>query len=107
IAKVSYLDFGGTDCALPMLWAAENGVPIDVFCVYTDSEMWAGDTPPVQALTRYRQKTGIGAKLVVIGMMSNGFTIADPNDAGMLAVVGFDTATPSIIADFATQAGRA
>ena len=50
---------------------------------------------------------GIGAKLVVIGMVSNGFTIADPNDAGMLDVVGFDTATPSIIADFATQTGRA
>ena len=46
---------------------------------------------------------GIGAKLVVIGMVSNGFTIADPNDAGMLDVVGFDTATPSIITDFATK----
>jgi 60 kDa SS-A/Ro ribonucleoprotein len=40
--------------------------------------------------------------------VSNGFTIADPSDAGMLDVVGFDTATPSIIADFATtKAGRA
>jgi len=46
---------------------------------------------------------GIGAKLVVIGIVSNGFTIADPDDAGMLDVVGFDTATPSIIADFATR----
>ena len=34
-------------------------------------------------------------------MVSNGFTIADPNDAGMLDVVGFDTATPQLIADFA------
>ena len=50
---------------------------------------------------------GIGAKLVVIGMVSNGFTIADPNDAGMLDVVGFDTATPSVIADFATKTWRA
>jgi 60 kDa SS-A/Ro ribonucleoprotein len=45
---------------------------------------------------------GIGAKLVVVGMTSNGFTIADPDDAGMLDVVGFDTATPAVIADFAT-----
>jgi len=82
-------------------------VPIDVFCVYTDSETWAGEIHPIQALNRYRGTMGIGAKLVVIGMTSNGFTIADPNDAGMLDVVGFDTATPSIIADFATQAGRA
>jgi 60 kDa SS-A/Ro ribonucleoprotein len=40
-------------------------------------------------------------------MVSNGFTIADPNDSGMLDVVGFDTATPSIIADFANPAARA
>jgi 60 kDa SS-A/Ro ribonucleoprotein len=105
---VSGLPAGGTDCALPMLWAADEKVPIDVFCVYTDSETWAGPIHPVQALARYRQKMGIGAKLVVIGMVSNGFTIADPNDAGMLDVVGFDTATPSIIADFAmTRVGRA
>jgi 60 kDa SS-A/Ro ribonucleoprotein len=34
-------------------------------------------------------------------MASNGFTIADPNDAGMLDVVGFDAAAPQLIADFA------
>ena len=102
IKTTDALPFGGTDCALPMLWAADKNVPVDVFCVYTDSETWAGDIHPVQALRAYRQKTGIGAKLVVIGMVSNGFTIADPNDAGMLDVVGFDTATPSIISDFAT-----
>ena len=103
VNAVTGLPFGGTDCALPMIWAAENKVPVDVFCVYTDSETWAGDIHPVQALRAYRHKTGIGAKLVVIGMVSNGFSIADPNDGGMLDVVGFDTATPSIIADFATQ----
>jgi 60 kDa SS-A/Ro ribonucleoprotein len=100
IEKVSSLEFGGTDCALPMLWAAESRVPVDVFCVYTDSETWAGDIHPCQALQAYRQKMGIGAKLVVIGMVSNGFSIADPNDGGMLDVVGFDTATPAIIAEF-------
>jgi len=103
IKTTDALPFGGTDCALPLQWAADNNVPVDVFCVYTDSETWAGEVHPAQALRAYRQKTGIGARLVVIGMVSNGFTIADPNDAGMLDVVGFDTATPSIIADFATQ----
>ena len=107
IKKTDALPFGGTDCALPMLWAADNKVPVDIFCVYTDSETWAGDIHPSQALAAYRQKMGIGAKLVVIGMVSNGFTIADPNDAGMLDVVGFDTATPSIITDFATKTWRA
>ena len=101
VKAVSDLPFGGTDCALPMLWAAENKVPVDIFCVYTDSETWAGDIHPVQALRQYRAKMGIGARLVVIGMVSNGFSIADPQDGGMLDVVGFDTSTPSIIADFA------
>jgi 60 kDa SS-A/Ro ribonucleoprotein len=36
----------------------------------------------------------------VVGMTGNAFTIADPNDAGMLDVVGFSTDTPSAIADF-------
>ena len=66
--------------------------------VYTDSETWAGDVHPVQALREYRQRIGIAARLVVVGMVSNGFTIADPADAGMLDVVGFDTATPAVIA---------
>jgi 60 kDa SS-A/Ro ribonucleoprotein len=34
-------------------------------------------------------------------MASNGFSIADPADAGMLDVVGFDAAVPQVIADFA------
>jgi 60 kDa SS-A/Ro ribonucleoprotein len=34
----------------------------------------------------------------------NGFSIADPNDPGMLDVVGFDTATPQLVSDFARGA---
>lgn len=101
IAATSAIPFGGTDCALPMLWAAKEKVAADVFVVYTDSETWHGEIHPVQALREYRQKMGIPAKLVVVGMVANGFTIADPDDAGMLDVVGFDTATPQLIADFA------
>ena len=68
--------------------------------VYTGSETWAGAIHPVQALCEYRGKTGIAAKLVVVGMVSNGFSIADPDDGGMLDVVGFDAAAPAVIADF-------
>jgi len=38
----------------------------------------------------------------MVGINSNGFTIADPEDAGMLDVVGFSTNTPSAITDFIT-----
>lgn len=103
VKAVSGLPFGGTDCALPMLYALERGLSVDGFVVYTDSETWAGDIHPAQALKAYRERTGIAAKLVVVGMVSNGFSIADPNDAGMLDVVGFDAATPAVIADFLRQ----
>jgi 60 kDa SS-A/Ro ribonucleoprotein len=94
------VQFGATDCAQPMLWAMRHGVEADAFVVYTDNETWAGDVHPVEALWQYRERTGIPAKLVVVGMASTGFSIADPNDAGMLDVVGFDTAAPNAIADF-------
>jgi 60 kDa SS-A/Ro ribonucleoprotein len=104
LGNVDGLPFGGTDCALPMLYALDRGLAIDTFVIYTDSETWAGKFHPSQALRQYRERTGIAAKLIVVGMVSNGFSIADPDDAGMLDVVGFDAAAPQVMADFA--AGR-
>jgi 60 kDa SS-A/Ro ribonucleoprotein len=101
VKAVSDLPFGGTDCALPMLFAQAKGKEIDTFVIYTDSETWAGDIHPVQALENYRRASRIPARLVVVGMVSNGFSIADPKDPGMLDVVGFDTATPQLISEFA------
>ena len=99
--KVSNINGGGTDASLPMTWALKKKIQVDTFVVLTDNETWAGKIQPVQALEKYRQATGIGAKLIVVGMTSTGFTIADPNDAGMLDVVGFDGATPALMAKFA------
>jgi len=101
VEAVRGLPFGSTDCALPMLKALKHRWPVDLFVVYTDSETWAGWMHPVEALRKYRDRMGIPARLVVVGMASNGFTIADPNDGGMLDVVGFDTTTPQVIAEFA------
>ena len=100
VRSISNLPFGGTDCALPMVEALKHRWAVDAFVVYTDNETWAGNIHPSEALREYRERMGIAAKLIVVAMASNGFTIADPNDAGMLDVVGFDTATPSVIADF-------
>ena len=101
VKTVDRLPFGGTDCALPMLYAQAQEREVDTFVIYTDSETWAGDVHPVQALQDYRAASGIDARLVVVGMVSNGFSIATPSDPGMLDVVGFDTATPQLISDFA------
>jgi 60 kDa SS-A/Ro ribonucleoprotein len=101
LKAVSGLPFGGTDCALPMLWAAHHKVPVDTFVIYTDNETWAGGIHPFQALAEYRHKMGRPAKLIVVGMTATSFTIADPSDPGMLDVVGFDSAAPQVMADFA------
>jgi 60 kDa SS-A/Ro ribonucleoprotein len=96
------ISMGGTDCALPMLWAIDNKENIDVFVVYTDNETWFGKVHPTEALKKYRSvMNNPNAKLIVVGMQSNAFTIADPNDKGMLDVVGFDSAAPQIMSLFA------
>lgn len=94
------LPFGGTDCSLPMLGALKSGLEVDTFVIFTDNETWAGEIHPSQALQQYRDQMDRQARLVTVGMVSNGFTIADPNDPGMIDVVGFDMATPQIISDF-------
>jgi 60 kDa SS-A/Ro ribonucleoprotein len=101
VQRITGLAFGGTDVALPMVEALANRWAVDTFVVYTDNETWAGKIHPAQALRAYRERMGIAAKLVVVAMASNGFTVADPDDAGMLDVVGFDAATPQVISDFA------
>ena len=103
--KTQKMNFGGTDCALPMLDALEQRTPVDCFIILTDSETWHGDVHPMEALRRYRQEMDLPARLVVAGMVSNGFSIADPEDAGALDIVGFDAAAPRLIADF-TEGGE-
>jgi len=97
---VDRVQMGATNCSLPMIYALENNLKVDAFVVYTDNETFAGNIHPIQALQKYRQQTGIHAKLIVVGMLSNGFTIADPDDAGMMDVVGFDVASPELISSF-------
>ena len=84
-----------------MLHAIEQRLEVDTFVIYTDNETWSGKVHPHQALRRYRECSGIDARLIVVGMTSTGFSIADPDDPGMLDVVGFDAAVPSLITEFA------
>lgn len=100
VRTIANVRMGGTDCALPMIHALENKLEVDTFVVYTDSDTHSGRIHATEALRRYRKATGIPAKLVVVAMMSTGFSIADPEDGGMLDIVGFDSSAPSIMAQF-------
>lgn len=104
IRAVSNLPFGGTDCALPMVWAAQNKREYDTIVVMTDNETWHGQLHPHQALEEYRQRLGIPTKLVVVGMTATDISIADPQDPGSLDIAGMDSAVPNLIADFSRGA---
>lgn len=97
--KTSSHTFGATDCAQPMLWALENRVEVDHFVVITDNETWHGDVKPHQALKQYRDKTGIDARVSVVGASGTEFTIAD-SSGNMMDFVGADANLPKLLADF-------
>jgi hypothetical protein len=92
--------FSNTDCVLPIKHAIEKNLQVDAFIVLTDNETYAPNEHPQSALVRYRVLTGIQAKLIVIGMTGNCFTIADPTDKNTLNLAGFDTSTPEIASMF-------
>lgn len=92
--------FGPTDCALPMVAALKERLHIDVFVVYTDSETYAPTIHPQVALEEYRKQMRVDAKLIVVGMVANSLTIANPADPNTLNLAGFDTATPELISLF-------
>jgi hypothetical protein len=102
--KATDAPFGATDCALPMIEARrmylQTGIVFDVFCIYTDNETYAPNIHPQVALENYRKETGVDAKLIVVGMVANQLTIADPKDKNTLNLAGFDTSTPELISMF-------
>lgn len=117
IHTMARIPMGGTDCALPMLYALgyepnpwpcrsryrrvrNEIIQADAFIIRTDNETWYGNIHPAQALEQYHKEAGISAKLVVSAMTATSFTIADPKNPLMLDVVGFDTTTPQMIAEF-------
>ena len=104
VRSISNLPFGGTDCALPWTWALENGVEIDTIITLTDTETWAGPVHVHQAQRQYRERTGIPARSVAVGMTATRYTVNNPADPLGLDVAGFDSAVPQLIGDF--SAGR-
>ncbi|XP_036822271.1 60 kDa SS-A/Ro ribonucleoprotein isoform X1 [Oncorhynchus mykiss] len=93
---------GYTDCALPILWASEKRITVDMFIIFTNSACWHGEANPTECLRMYRHKMGIFSKLMVCGLTSNGLSIADPaEDRGMLDLCGFDLGAIEVIRNLA------
>lgn len=101
VKAMDAVPYGATDCALPMQYALQQNIPADLFVVITDNETWCGHEHPKTALRNYRKKMQIPAKLVVLAMTATSFSIADPQDAGMLDIAGMDLSVPALMRDFA------
>lgn len=100
--KLERHNWGSTDCSKPMLWAAKNKVPVDVFVTYTDNDTNTG-RHPMATLEEYREKMDIPAKMIVCATEPHRFSVADPDDAGCLDICGFDSSTPRIISQFSME----
>jgi 60 kDa SS-A/Ro ribonucleoprotein len=99
--KMERMPFSSTDCAAPFLHAMRDGIGnVDVFETITDSETNGSSMHPSMALKQYRHRHNPKAKCVVLATTATKFSIADPNDAGMLDIAGFDSNVPLLLADF-------
>lgn len=90
---------GGTDCAVPLLYALQNKRLYDSIVILTDSETWAGKQHAVTALEFYRRKVP-GVKVVEVALESNSYSSMPNNDKNVLRCVGFDSALIEVVNNF-------
>lgn len=77
----------------------QNKLEVGGFVIMTDNEVNCG-SQPYQVLKQYRQRFVKDARCVVVGTTATDFSVADPKDPFSLDVAGFDSAVPSLIAEF-------
>lgn len=100
IAAVTAVPDGYTDCTLPVTWAYKQKRMYDAFVVFTDSEPCCFRSPS-KALRQYRKALEVpDARLIVASTSAGKFSIADPNDPGMLDVVGLDSSALAVMSNF-------
>ena len=99
LRNMSGMNFGSTNPGALIQKAISDNIPVETFLVITDNEVNTG-RHVFELLKKYRAKTGIPARMIVVGTTASRFSIADPSDSLSLDVAGFDSATPALIADF-------
>ncbi|MBN3872610.1 TROVE domain-containing protein [Nostoc sp. JL33] len=103
VRKASNQNFGGTDASVAYDWMIKNKFKADVVCFWTDSESWAGNKHPSQALKEYRKKVNPNVKAVYVTLTPYQITLVDPEDSLSWDLAGFDPGTPRIIQMLATD----
>lgn len=107
VKVINRSDWGSTDCSAPMNWAYDNKVAFDAFTIWTDNDTGTGryysgnvSMQPSVRLKQYRNQMGIPTKMIVCATQAYDYSIADPQDSGMIDIVGFDANVPNFINDF-------
>lgn len=98
--RVQDMAHGGTDVACTIEDATAKNKKVDCFVILTDSETWAGNQHVHQAMKDYRAKVNPAARLAIVAMASNSTTVAEPDDALSMNLVGLDTNTPILLDAF-------
>jgi 60 kDa SS-A/Ro ribonucleoprotein len=99
--------FGSTDPSLLYQYALRNHAkPYDVVIMSTDNEINTGYHPS-ELLDKYRERSGIPTKQIVLGMTTNSFSIADPDDPNSLDIAGMSSDVPLVISNFVSGSSSA
>jgi 60 kDa SS-A/Ro ribonucleoprotein len=101
LRKTSDRNFGGTDASVAYDWMLKNNFNADVICFWTDSESWAGNRHPSQALAEYRRKVNPNVQAIYITLQSARITLVDPKDPMSWDLGGFDPTMPRVIQSIA------
>jgi 60 kDa SS-A/Ro ribonucleoprotein len=101
LAKAQNKNFGGTDASVAYDWMLKHNFKADVICFWTDSESWAGNRHPSQALAEYRRKINPNVQAVYITLQSARITLVDPKDPMSWDLGGFDPTMPRVIQSIA------
>jgi 60 kDa SS-A/Ro ribonucleoprotein len=91
--------WGGTNPGALIEKAIQDNLKVETFLVITDNDANSG-YHVFELLKKYRAKSGINARMIVLAVTATKFSIADPEDNLSLDIAGFDSATPGLIADF-------
>lgn len=92
---------GGTDCSLPIKFCRQNNIPIDVFVIYTDSQLNTHNSiHPIQEFDLYKKSVNADARLVTVQMAANRFSLSEVGRPDNLDLIGFDLNTPKILNAF-------
>ena len=90
---------GSTNPGLLIQKAIKDKVKYDAFIVLTDNDVNSGRHSQ-QLLETYRATVNPKAKLIVVGMTANNFSISSPDDVLSMDIAGMDAGIMTAIEKF-------